>query len=188
MPSLRDVVAALYGALRMLRFDAGGLAWFDVSLPGFWRSFFAAVLVAPAFAVLVALQLAARTDPYELGWVIVVSSVAYGIGWLTFPVVAIFITRLLRLSDRYFALIIASNWASIPQMLVFLPAALIDASGILPSAAGALLTVAATFYVIAYQWFVIRTALATDALTASAIVVLQLLIDTFVELGANRLI
>ncbi len=188
MPSTREIAAALFGAWRLLRFDAGGIAWFDVSLAGFWRSFFAAVLVAPGFVVLVALRLAARTEPYDLGWAAVVSSAAYAIGWVSFPLVAIFITRLLGLTDRYFALIIASNWASVPQMLVLLPTVLIDVGGVLPAALGSFLPLAATLYVIAYQWFVVRTALATDGFTASGIVVLQLLIDAFVELSADSLI
>ncbi|MFQ5959097.1 MAG: hypothetical protein ACE5LF_06995 [Alphaproteobacteria bacterium] len=188
MPSTRQVVTALYGAWRLLRFDTGGMAWFDVSLPGFWRSFFAAVLVAPGFAVLIALRLAARSEPYDLGWTIVVSTVAYGVGWVAFPIVAVFITRLLALTDRYFALIIALNWASVPQMLVFVPVVLIDAGGLLPMPLGPVATIAATLFVIAYQWFVIRTALATDALTASGVVVLQLVIDGFVEFGADSLI
>ncbi len=32
MPSQREIVAALYGAWRLMRFDAGGMNWFDLTL------------------------------------------------------------------------------------------------------------------------------------------------------------
>ena len=43
MISLREVITALYGAYRLARFDPGGLGFYEVTVQGFWRSFFAAV-------------------------------------------------------------------------------------------------------------------------------------------------
>ena len=53
-----EVVYATYGAWRLARFDCQGLQYFDNTPEAFWRSFYAAVIVAPPFAVLTALQLA----------------------------------------------------------------------------------------------------------------------------------
>ncbi len=188
MPSSRDVFAALYGAWRLLRFDAGGMAWFDISVTGFWRSFFAALLVAPFYAVLVAIELASGERTFDPGWVTLVLIVAYCLSWAAFPVAAIFVTRLLRVTDRYFALIIAYNWANVAQMAVILPANLIDASGLVPEFIGPILPVAAMIFVLVYQWFVTRTALATTTATAIGVVIIQLMIDIFIQLGADSLI
>ncbi len=188
MPSLRDVVAALYGACRLMRFDAGGMTWFDLSIPGFWRSFFAALLVAPFFAVLVGMHFTRGDQPFDPGWAALVMTVAYCLSWAAFPIAAILITRLLRLTDRYIALIVAYNWANVPQIAVILLANLIDAGGVLPGFLGDVLPFAAMVFVLVYQWFVTRTALATTTATAIGVVFLQLLIDIFIELAADSLI
>ncbi|MCH7929300.1 MAG: hypothetical protein IIA01_02205 [Proteobacteria bacterium] len=188
MPSSRDVVSALYGAWRLMRFDAGGMAWFDLSIPGFWRSFFAALLAAPFFAVLVGMQFAGGDRPFDPGWATLVLAVAYCLSWAAFPVAAILITRLLRLTDRYVALIVAYNWANVLQIAVILIANLIDASGLLPGSPGVILPFAVMVFVLVYQWFVTRTALASTTATAIGVVIIQLVIDVFIELAAESLI
>ena len=188
MPSARQVASALYGAWRLMRFDAGGMAWFEVSIAGFWRSFFAAVIVAPGVAILVALNLADRSEPFDAGWAIVVWAVTYAIMWAAFPIVAILITHLLGLGGRYVPLIVAYNWASVPQVLVDLSAALIGSSGLGPTTFGKLVVLAAFIYLRVYQWFVIRTALETAPLTAAAIVLLDFLIGALIFVTAAGLI
>ena len=56
MPSANQVMYALYGAYRLARFDAAGMRYFETSIEGFWRSFFAAVIVAPPYALLLFLR------------------------------------------------------------------------------------------------------------------------------------
>jgi hypothetical protein len=48
-----EIVRAIFGAYRLAHFDATGLAYFNNTVEGFWRSFIAAVLAAPAAAILV---------------------------------------------------------------------------------------------------------------------------------------
>jgi hypothetical protein len=194
MPSAREVGAALYGAWRLMRFDAGGMAWFDVSITGFWRSFFAAVLVAPGFAVLLVFNLAGRGgEPVGLGKAIVVWTVAYAVIWAAFPIAAILITRLLRLGGRYIPLIIAYNWANVPQVVVNVAATLISAGAGggepgEPGGAGNLFALAAFIYLRVYLWFVIRAALETTALTAAAIVLFDFLIGAIIGFTASGLV
>jgi hypothetical protein len=188
MPSARDVAAALYGAWRLMRFDAGGLTWFDASLTGFWRSFFAAVVVAPAFALLVWLEFQARTEPFNGAWAALVMSVTYVLGWAVFPLAAIPITRLLSLSDRYVPLIVAYNWISVPQVVLFLVVGLAGGRTADPSAAAMLLEMGAVAYILVYQWFVVRAALQTNALTAAAIVILDIVLGELLYGSANSLI
>lgn len=187
MPSLREVTKALYGAWRLLRFDAGGMSWFDISITGFWRSFLAAVLVAPGYAIVMGIALAVRDEPVNPGRAIVIASIAYVLSWAAFPVVAILLTRLLAVTDRYFQLVISTNWSSVPQMLVILPAVIVEASGVLPRG-GSLVTVGVTLYALVYEWFVIRTALGTTSIRATGILLVQVIINEFLHLGAFRLI
>ena len=48
MPDRQEVLSALYGAYRLAWFDVSGMTFLNLTVEGFWRSFFAAVLVAPA--------------------------------------------------------------------------------------------------------------------------------------------
>ena len=56
IPTAGETLRALYGAYRLARLDAGGMAYFDSSIGGFWRSFFAAVLVVPFYALLLVMR------------------------------------------------------------------------------------------------------------------------------------
>ncbi len=172
MPSQREVVAALYGAWRLMRFDAGGMNWFDLTTDGFWRSFFAAALAAPFFALLVYLDLFRRAETMDTGWAILLAALVYAIGWAIAPVASIFLTRMLDLTRGYVPLIVAYNWASVPQVVLQTAVALIGELGLLPQGlAGALLFVAVV-YILIYEWFIVRTALQTTPGTAIGIVIL----------------
>lgn len=188
MPSLRELMAALYGAWRLLCFDAGGMTWFDVSAAGFWRSFFAAVLVAPAYAVIMGFALAVRQEPVDLSRAIVIATLAYGIGWAAFPIVAIPVTRFLAVTGRYSQLVVSTNWSSVPQMLIILPAVIIEASGNLPRGTASLLTIGATLYALVYEWFVIRAALGVTSIRATGVLLVQVIINELIHLGAFRVI
>lgn len=188
MPLPRDISSSLQGAWRLMRFDAGGMGGFDLSADGFWRSFLAAIPVAPTYAIVVWLELATREEPFNAAWAVMVCSIAYGLGWVAFPVAAIGVTRLLGLTDRYVALIVSFNWISVPQALIMTLVIALDASGGLPGPLGGWLTVAAMVYILIYQWFVARVALDTTPLTTTGVVVLQVVISLFIEVSLLRLI
>ena len=48
IPSPLEIAYGIYGAWRLARLDVTGMEVFDRTVAGFWKSFFAAVLVAPA--------------------------------------------------------------------------------------------------------------------------------------------
>jgi hypothetical protein len=50
MQLLIDLVRAVKGLSRLFRFDASYVGYFDKSIQGTWRSFFAMMLVAPILA------------------------------------------------------------------------------------------------------------------------------------------
>ncbi|MEM7025215.1 MAG: hypothetical protein AAF637_21900, partial [Pseudomonadota bacterium] len=158
IPDQQEVLRSIYGAYQLARMDRSGMGQFNLSVEGFWGSFFAAVIVAPGYALLVFQELAAREEEVDPVWAFLVETVAYGIGWAAFPVIAIFLTQLLGLSRNYAAMIIAANWAAVVQICVFLAAILL---GSLLPALGGLAVFGATIAILFYQWFVIRTALDT---------------------------
>lgn len=187
MPSSREVIAALYGAWRLARLDAGGMRWFDISIGGFWRSFFAAALAAPGYAYLVSLDLdeeAWSADPLSI---VLVEGVTYLLAWAALPVLAIFLTRLFALTDRYIGFIVAYNWAAVLQTALFVFAAVL-ATGVVPAGLGVVLILAATVLIILYQWFIARTALETTAFIAAGFVATDIVAGLAIDAAAEALL
>ena len=130
---------------------------------------------APAFAFLTARQYQTEHTP-PIGSILISETIGYAIGWLAFPVAAIFLTRLFGLGSRYIPLVVAGNWSAVIQVALY--TAVVVLGAILP--AEVLRTLAlftATIMVLTYQWFVIRTALATTGLTAFGLVVIDVLLS-----------
>jgi hypothetical protein len=200
MPGREEIVHSLIGAWRLARLDPQGMNQFDLSFTGFWHSFFAALLVAPGYAILVAQRFSTSTPnapeappsvvAFEsqsgIGWIILVQAVSYLVSWAAFPVLAGVITWILNLSRNYVALIVAANWAAVIQICAFLIAVLLGAA--FPRGLASLIITVVTMGILFYQWFVTRTALQTTAGIALALVLANLLVNTAINLTADRLI
>jgi hypothetical protein len=183
MPDREEVLRALYGAYRLAWFDRAGMGFFNLTFDGFWRSFFAAVLVAPAYAILVGLQV--RTgEAADPGLLLLTEALGYVLAWCTFPLIAIVLTRLLGLGGHYVALIVALNWTAVLQTAVFLGVVLLGP--LLPEALGALAVMLTTGAILVYQWFVMRTALATTGGIALMLLLIDLIITSMINLGTDR--
>ncbi len=188
MPDLAYVTRSVYGAWRLALLDPDGMRFFELSIPGFWRSFFAAVVVAPAFAVLVALRVEHETEvgpDLDLGPFLVLKLVAYAVTWAAFPLAMIVLARLLALSAFYVPFIIAYNWSAVIQIAVFLLTSLIKASGLLPETVAGLLMMIATMAILFYQWFVARVALQTTGFIAAGLVAFDLLLGILIDVGVT---
>jgi hypothetical protein len=186
MPDREEVLRSLYGAYRLARMDVSGMGHFNLTVEGFWRSFFAAVLVAPGYAILIGEKLIARPEPLDLGWVVLIEGTTYVLGWMAFPLAALILTYLLNLSRNYVALIVAANWAAVIQTGAFLSAVLL--SLVLPGLLAGLLLTIVTGGILFYQWFVARTALQTTGGIAFALVLVDLVLNTAINLSADRLL
>ena len=172
MPSQREIIAALFGSWRLMRFDADGMNWFDFSSAGFWRSFYAALPAAPFFALLVYLDFQKHTAPVDVGWEIFVTILVYGIGWAIVPLMMIPVTKLFGASHSFIPMIVAYNWTTVPQIILQALATLPGAVGLIPDELSGTLLFAALIYILVFEWFVIRTTLRTTAVTAVGIVLL----------------
>jgi hypothetical protein len=182
MPSYDEVVRSLYGAYLLARADRSGMAHFDLSVDGFWRSFFAAVLALPGYVIIVAGEVALGAEAESGAGMILARGVVYVVGWIAFPVAALVLCRLLGLGSNYVALIIAANWATVLQIYAFVAALL--GSQILPGPIAGLVNIAIMVAIFAYLWFVIRTSLQTTG----AIAVLFLLVDLLLTVTIDMVI
>src|SRR5262249_10244739 len=101
MVTLREVSFGMYGAWRLALLDRGAMLWFDRTVGGVWRSFWAAAISYPGFLIL----LLARLDPAQieaagLPRILLVETIGYVVGWTAYPVVAIPFCRWLAPEER----------------------------------------------------------------------------------------
>ena len=183
MPSYREIVYGIYGAFRLARRDPGAMSYFDRTTAGFWKSFFAAVIVAPGFAIIIGYQLSQAEVGIEAGVlrVILVQTIAYILGWAAFPVLVHQICEATGKQDAYIGYIVALNWSEVIQMAVVLPSMALVALEVLPEGSDSLLLLVVTILVLGYEWFISRTALAVSAMGAVGFVVLNFVIDLVVR-------
>ncbi len=179
MPSREEIERALIAAWLLAKQDARAMSLFDLTVEGFWRSFFAAVLAAPFYAFLAANEYALTGLPASLSWVVIVHAFGYLLDWASFPLAAILLTKLVGLEQRYVPLIIANNWATVLQLALF--TAVVVVALVLPQPLSAILVMSALAAVLFYRWLVARQALMTTGGIALGFVVVDLLLGLMVE-------
>lgn len=181
IPSSREIVSSLYGSWRLAHFDRAGMAYFDASVDGFWRSFFAALIVAPAYATMLGLRYGAAGEPGDPMHYGLIEAISYLISWLSYPVVMHALTGLLDCRDRFIGYMVAYNWSLVLQNAVLVPIAMLNALNVIgPDTAGVLWLIAIVA-VVAYLWFIARAGLAVPPLTAVGIVAIDVLLSLLIS-------
>ena len=185
---INEAAAALAGALRLGRFDGGGVAYFDLTPRAFMQSFWAAALVAPFFLMLLIIRHLEATSAGVFVHDILIEMLSYAIAWLAFPVVMAFLARPLDCERRYVPYIIVYNWCGAIQNAVYLPIAILGAVGVLSSGSANFLALIAILWVVAYSFFVARTVLGVPPPTAIGIVVLDLVMGIVIDTVTGRFV
>jgi len=178
--TLREAMFAIFGAWRLAWMDRSGLHYFDRSADGALRSFFAALIVLPGYAVLVLLRLWDQLPQVSALRFISVEGIAYVVSWTAFALAMHSITRAIGRERNYLGWLCAYNWSQVIQMAAYLPAIAIAESGLVPSSIGDFLVMAVTLAVLVYQWFVARSALEISGVAAAGTVALDFLLAVLI--------
>ena len=187
-PAWVEVRLALAGALRLARADPGGMAYFDPSPQGFWRSFRAAVLCYPLYLILL-------SNPIELGTPVevdeaslfVVETIHYVISWVAFPLLMLPLVDRFGRGDRYFPFMVAYNWCQVPQTILFTTVALLGATGALSSDGMLVADLFVGLAALVYEWYVSRVALAVSGGRAALVIFVDILLATVLSHIASSL-
>ena len=187
MASIREVSIALYGVWRLATLDRSAIQFFENTPNAFWKSFNAAWLAFPAYALLVLLSFAQH--PVDAGpfRVLSVELISYVIGWVLFPLVMVAFTDTVKSDRHYFRFITAWNWAIVLQAYFFLGVSAFSASGTVPDGLGGLISLVATLAIFTYQGFIAKTALDVTTPVAIMIVVIDLMIAIGLSLVSRSL-
>ncbi len=188
MLSAREAASALYGAYWLARFDARGMDYFEISIEGFWRSFYAAVIVAPLYAVLLLMRHAADTTGVGAVRFASVEAIQYVIAWVAFPLVMVSLARVLDREERYLGYIVAYNWAAVVRNAFYMPVVMLGVTGTVPAETARTLGLIALSVVLVYIWFIARVALNVGAGTAAALVALDFVLSVFINAVASSML
>jgi hypothetical protein len=124
MPDAAEIQRNLIGAWRLMTGRSDGLRLLDTSVEGFWDSFFAIVVAAPALAIG---WLASANDfqqvDMQLSRLAIVGRLALidMAAWLL-PIAALaLVARRAGIADRFVPYVVSGNWASALLVWLMLP-------------------------------------------------------------------
>lgn len=175
------ILSALTGAWRLARFDRTGMEFFDRTPDGAVNSFYAALVVLPAYALLLAIRLWDQLDGTPVLQLVTVEGIAYVVSWTAFPLALFRVSALMGKEQLYPGALAAYNWSAVVQMGFYLPAIVLSATGLLPSGVSEALVFGVMMAMLTYQWFVLRTALSLSGLAAAALVMLDLFLSAAIS-------
>ncbi len=174
--ALDEIRTALLGTLILARGDARGLANFDASLGGFWRSYRAAAISYPLYLALILWHSGAS-------WrIAIVETIGYVVSWTAFPLVMLSLCRRLDRDDHFFGFMTAYNWCQVPQIVLFSAIMAVEAVGIVGAGPAAVVELAAAAAVFIYEWFVARVALDVSVPVAVIVVVVDVALAAMIQL------
>ena len=132
MPPAEDVQRGLFGAWRLMMGDRDGMRHMDISVDGFWNSFFAVIVAFPALVIgwlaaadrIAELGLGAEVEIGRGGLLARLAVVEIGV-WLLPLAAYMLVARYVGLSDRIVHLVVACNWGEALGRWLVLPVALL---------------------------------------------------------------
>lgn len=170
MSWLTDTSRALSAATKLVLHDREGLKGFNNTLPGFWHSFTAIVLIAPVYLFISSINWTPESTGTIAGYSVTRHLMALGLQWAIWPLVMVFATRWSGLGQHFTRYVIVYNWSNVLIITALSLPALLFRIGIIPVEAAAMLTgiiQLGTFYL---EWYLARASLDTKGVIAAAVV------------------
>ena len=183
-----EVSRGLFGAWLFARFNANGITFFENTVEAFWRSFWAAAVALPVYAILLSLQSRGVSVGVGPGTSFLVHSIAYVIDWMALPFAMFYLAPIFNRDQWYCRFIVAYNWSRALQMLLMLIVSLIVATGLLPSVLGSWAIAAALIFVFIYKGFIAHVAFQATWGGAAAIVFLDFCLSLMLDGWTTKLL
>ncbi|MBZ9885294.1 transporter [Mesorhizobium sp. CA10] len=191
MLSADETYASLAGAWRLMFGKADGLRLLDLSADGFWNSFFAIVVAAPALIVgwVGIANEVGDPDAFagRLGMLVRLATVDIG-SWVL-PLVALaLVAPRAGIGGRFVHYVVASNWASAIIAWLMLPSALLRL--LLPSASevSSLVSLALFALSMVLTWRMTSTTIGKGAAVGTAVFIGMFVASLLVLFGLQALL
>jgi len=191
---------SLAAAARMAAFKSDAIGEFDASYEGFFRSFLGMAIAAPLYPVIVAGERAIAIEAYRIAHGAQMAGVpgislsyclieagSYVASWLLFPLIMVFIARLIGAGARYVPFVVAYNWGTCIVLAAMAAMHAAFLSGLVSLGVAALLYYPVVGFALSYRWWIARKGLEISGFTAAGVVILDVLISVFLAIGVSEL-
>ena len=189
-----EIVQSLTGAWRLFLDRPDAMRCFDVSTDGFWRSFYAIILIVPVYA-LIGLsewtQILAEPDAagtFQGNAFVINKALTAGFDWITLPIVLALAAPPLRINQTYAAFIVARNWGAVLSNAIAAIVPVMFLLGIVGSGAANVILIVILIVLIRYNFLIARRALGADVRLATGIVIGDIAISMAIFGTANRIV
>jgi hypothetical protein len=186
MVSARQLAGALHGLRLLVRFDLRAWELFDKTPQGFWASYIVALISAPLQLTHLALSYDAETASLEFLPYMIVQVLSYILGWVLFPFVMLYISRLLGRGPRYLSHVVIYNWMQLLWLPLSLAGVLADMD-ILPAAVLSLVSSVTLVAFVVYGTFIASIGLQVATGTGLGIVVLDFVVSQISQVLISRI-
>ncbi|MGB1875682.1 MAG: hypothetical protein ACPHGY_01985 [Rhodospirillaceae bacterium] len=180
MIDAKEVAGALYGLWRLVRWDEKALGFFNATEDGFWRSFMAAVFVAPLQATYQVSVYLTMDEPPSACRMAAIESIEYVILWTLYPLVMFYIVKLLDRETEFFGYAVAYNWFQLGVGFVAMPVVILSQLQVLPLAISGFFDSMIFVAYVTYAAFIARAGLKVSIGTGIGIVVIDILLTLMV--------
>ena len=175
---------SVQGAWGLLRRNPAAPTAFNATLDGFWRSFFAAVLLLPlelAYRAMVGPGEGTDAAP-ETRWT--VNILVYVIGWTAWPLIVFYLTRAMDCGGRFLGYMVAYNWSQL-LTVPFLIGLDVLGRAALPQEVSLVVNLAALAAVLFYEYLIARQMLGVAAGKAIVVVLTALVLGLILHDSAD---
>jgi hypothetical protein len=201
MPGRDEIVRSLTGAWRLFLDRPDAMRYFNISIDGFWRSFYAIVLILPIY-VFIALAEHRRIltdsladDDFSGSAFIINKGLSMALDWVTLPILLALLAGVLGVGRTYAGFIVARNWGAVLAITPFGAIALLFLLGILGSDSANIISLVILIVVVRFNYLIARRALGVDVFFAVGLVIADFVIslaivavtDTLVDYGSPAL-
>lgn len=187
MPTTEDIHRQLNGAWRMMTGRTDGLRQLDLSVDGFWSSFFAIIVAFPPLLVSwapLAADLAGAGSGLSLRIAIVMRLAVIDLAaWIVPIALLAAIASFAGIRDRFIHYVVATNWGAALLSWIMLPVSLIRL--VFPQAieAAAFFSIILFVASLVFSWRLTNAALEKGALTTTGVFISMLAVSIIILTG-----
>ena len=188
MITKKDVLTGIYGAWRLLLADPRAASLFENSTTGFWKSFFAAILVLPIYFLIISVEMIPFDTDRSLPVILILKLEFYIIGWIVWPLAVGHALPALKRSEKFVLYIVAYNWANAVGAWIFgfiiLITKLVQINDELVGITAGL----ASIGLLVYHVFITRTILEVPVLTAICFIICEFILGQFILISQSAVL
>ena len=178
--SAKEIANIFYGFFLIIKFDEKFKDHFENSEEAFWKSFYAAIIVAPLQLIHEwGLYISSDEKP-NLARTIPIEVLEYTILWILFPLVMTYITKVINREEQYFRYIVSYNWLQMCISITIMPLIILSVFNFLPVSASTFLETMVFLIFISYNIFIAKITLKLQTGPSFSIVLIDILLSLLV--------